>query len=664
MKQDLKRCILFASLFLLLPGNAVAQQPKLKTIAVGDFKYMGDAAYVTDFAAFNEMLRTSFTQSRRFSLVERAKLDQMLKEQNLGEAGIVSPETAKQMGTAVAADFVIYGSISEAVFTDRVRGQIKEFRISVDLSILDVASGEIKAASDLEVTDFGSVKQVMRTLSEALTSKVIFNIYPIMVASASPTEVMMNYGEQFVSVGQVYQVFAKGNVVMDPATGEVLAFEEIPAGTVRVTQATGKFSKAEILDSSQPIAAGMICRPASGAVAATNADAGAGAGGNIPGTGMVVGVKPTLFIGKFKYSNEFDLSQTADRGGKRISSAGAGQGSGGVLGAVVGGLITGGKPSEWLGGAAVGALVGQTADSERNRHNAADPQGAQLPSDQVETAIDKESQVLREMVVTKAHKSGKFTVVEQTRKGEIKEQMDNEVDGDYSTASLVQRGKMQSAKYSAFGTITRFETDTKQKGYSIVGGNENVTMTLTLELRVVDNELGTIVCSDQITGSVQTQSSQIGLLGFGTASENQGAMGGLLDTLSQNIISKVVSTLWPIKIIAVNAGENVVTINVGEALVSVGDLLAVYAQGAKIVDPDTGEILGSEEKTVGSVQVYETTARFSKCKISTPTLGTPTMIIGQICRPAVRGVATYNAAPSEVSGGARNAPSSSSRPSF
>ena len=255
-----------------------------------------------------------------------------------------------------------------------------------------------------------------------------------------------------------------------------------------------------------------------------------------------------------------------------------------------------------------------------------------MPSDEKKTAIEKESQVLREMVLTKAQKSGKFTIVEQTRKDEIKEQMNNEADGDYSTNNLIPRGQMLSAKYSAFGTITRFETDRKQKGFSIVGGNESLTMKITLDLRLVDNESGTVVSSDQVTGSINSDSSQVGLLGFGTASENQGAIGALLDDLSKNVVAKIVSTLWPIKIISVNADEKVVMVNAGESVVPVGSRLAVYAQGEQVTDPETGEVLGSQETTVGEIEVFETTPRFSKCKIIKPLQRVQVIQVGQICR--------------------------------
>lgn len=268
-----------------------------------------------------------------------------------------------------------------------------------------------------------------------------------------------------------------------------------------------------------------------------------------------------------------------------------------------------------------------------------------MPRDQRETAIEKESQVLREMVLTKAQKSGKFTVTEQTRKDEIKEQMDLEADGDYDEASLARRGRMQAARYSVFGTITRFETFRKQTGFSIMGGNETMTMKMTLDLRLVDNERGTVVVSDQVTGQIDTANSQVGFLGMGTASESQEEIGQLLDVLAQNVVAKVVTTLWPIKILAVNVNEKTATINAGDSVVSVGQRLAVYMAGEELVDPETGEVLGREETTAGEIEVYEAQPRFSKCRIVRPVHHPEEIRVGQICRPVAAAVSSAESVP-------------------
>ena len=574
---------------------------------------------------FQDLLKAEINKLGKIEAAKRDDLRTAVEEIQNSQSGLFDTNTAQKLGGFKSAQLAIGGAL-ELIDRNKPQGVKKQYTARAVLKITKVATATEETRTT-ELTDFAqSPADLFGPLAAQLAREFTLSTYPIKVAAVDGTSAVLNYGSSILERGDMLAFFDLA-VIKDPDTGEVISSGSKRAGALRVTSVDERSATAEIVEGTPGVGTKCMLEAPSAETEATAAVSGKKA---IP----VTGEKPTMAIGKFKYSNEFDLSQTADRTGKPITSAGAGQGSGAVLGAIAGGLIKGGKPKEWLGGAAVGALAGQTVDSERRKYeHGDDPHGAQMPSDQAETAIEKESQVLREMVVTKAQKSGKFTLIEQTRKDEIKGQMDNEMDGDYSQADLVQRGKMQSAKYSAFGTITRFETYRKQQGYSIAGGNETLTMKLTLDMRLVDNELGAVVGSDQVTGQIDTASSQTGVLGFGSASESQGEIGQLLDNLAQNIVAKIVTTIWPIKIIAVNADEKVVMINAGETVVSPGLQLIVYGQGNQVVDPETGEVLGSEEMTVGEVEVFETQVKFSKCNIIKPIQRPGDLLVGQICRP-------------------------------
>ena len=44
------------------------------------------------------MLVTSLVESERFIVIERAELDEILKEQGLGQTGLVTPQSAAKVG--------------------------------------------------------------------------------------------------------------------------------------------------------------------------------------------------------------------------------------------------------------------------------------------------------------------------------------------------------------------------------------------------------------------------------------------------------------------------------------------------------------------------------------------------------------------------------------
>ena len=58
------------------------------------------------------------------------------------------------------------------------------------------------------------------------------------------------------------------------------------------------------------------------------------------------------------------------------------------------------------------------------------------------------------------------------------------------------------------------------------------------------------------------------------------------------------------------------TINRGEGGgVAEGDLFNVFAQGAELKDPDTGEVLGREEVKVGKVKISQVNPKTSLAEI-------------------------------------------------
>jgi len=74
------------------------------------------------------------------------------------------------------------------------------------------------------------------------------------------------------------------------------------------------------------------------------------------------------------------------------------------------------------------------------------------------------------------------------------------------------------------------------------------------------------------------------------------------------------SDLFPLKIIKITGDKVYINRGAGVSF-KVGDILTVMAQGEGLVDPDTGESLGSAEEEVGRVEVATVQKKFSTAKI-------------------------------------------------
>ena len=55
--------------------------------------------------------------------------------------------------------------------------------------------------------------------------------------------------------------------------------------------------------------------------------------------------------------------------------------------------------------------------------------------------------------------------------------------------------------------------------------------------------------------------------------------------------------------------------NYGNVFLKAGDVLTAFEVGEQFIDPDTNEVLGSEELEIGMVQVVATQSRFSKARV-------------------------------------------------
>ena len=59
-----------------------------------------------------DMLVTSLVESKKFIVIERAELDAILKEQGLGQTGLVTPQSAATVGQLLGLQRIITGSIT------------------------------------------------------------------------------------------------------------------------------------------------------------------------------------------------------------------------------------------------------------------------------------------------------------------------------------------------------------------------------------------------------------------------------------------------------------------------------------------------------------------------------------------------------------------------
>ncbi|MFQ6083212.1 MAG: CsgG/HfaB family protein [Candidatus Aminicenantia bacterium] len=118
-----------------------------------------------------EMLTTALFNTNRFIVLERALLDEVLKEQDLGASGRIKEGTEAPIGEIYGADLLITGSVTEFKGTQSgagagtkiagivLGGGFKKAHVAIDIRIIDAKTAQIVAATSVEgkATDFGGV---------------------------------------------------------------------------------------------------------------------------------------------------------------------------------------------------------------------------------------------------------------------------------------------------------------------------------------------------------------------------------------------------------------------------------------------------------------------------------------------------------------------------
>ncbi len=84
--------------------------------------------------------------------------------------------------------------------------------------------------------------------------------------------------------------------------------------------------------------------------------------------------------------------------------------------------------------------------------------------------------------------------------------------------------------------------------------------------------------------------------------------------MAEKVAYRVTDVIFPAKVIAITG--DTLMINRGDGTnIESGQLWRVFKTGEKIVDPDTGQVLGKKEKPVGKVKVTEVRPKFARAKI-------------------------------------------------
>ena len=142
---------------LIAAGPAPKPNERVR-VAIVDFRAIGAPATFGEAVAEN--LRNSLVQQKEFTVVERAQIQQALKEQHFGQTGLVDAKQAVTLGRLLGAKVIVVGSLTKIGNT-----------YTINARFIDVETGEATDARSLKTRDVDDIASVVDQLAAALSGK-------------------------------------------------------------------------------------------------------------------------------------------------------------------------------------------------------------------------------------------------------------------------------------------------------------------------------------------------------------------------------------------------------------------------------------------------------------------------------------------------------------
>ncbi len=233
-------------------------------------------------------MEASFLAARKFEVVTRNKesLGVILDEQQFANSDYSAGDAAES-GKLQNANFLIRPEVHIFSFyasTHKVPHlQSKYFRtdhgvLEINAVVLDTKTGQVKTTFALKST-FGTKERMVnhkggvpspvyftklaKNVSAQMVDQFLDLVFPVKIIKVKNLQVYLNRGKDGgFKKGQVLKVFAPGEELIDPDTGENIGSAEEYVGKIEITRVNPKFTIAKILPKSREgdITKGCIVR--------------------------------------------------------------------------------------------------------------------------------------------------------------------------------------------------------------------------------------------------------------------------------------------------------------------------------------------------------------------------------------------------------------------
>ena len=299
-----RRSALVAGASFGFVGAAAAREPApyvglKKTIAVDPFQAAEAVGGSITSDGMTAMLTDALVRDGRFVVVERPGLGGVQAEQQLGQSGATTPETAAGIGGLIGASAIVRGAVTKyeaaaggsnlgisglpggGLLAGRAGVKSQTSLLEISLRLVDTTTGQVISTSKAQgrARSTAADASVINPWTGASAGGGTFHNSPIgqagedaiikaveliaagmrtvpwsaQIIEADGDRAYVNAGaDRNVEVGRVLTVYRRGRVFTDPSTGEVLDVDLKKIGTVRIDNVRERLSTAAVISGEPP----------------------------------------------------------------------------------------------------------------------------------------------------------------------------------------------------------------------------------------------------------------------------------------------------------------------------------------------------------------------------------------------------------------------------
>ena len=201
-----------------------------------------------------------FVQTKKFTMLDRTFIEEVAKEQQIILDGKAPAIEMAKIGNEISADFILVGSVENFNINEKVTKilssdqEIRRNEASIYMSyrLVDVATKQINYSNTIQYKiqlSQNSEKpdtEIISKISKILGEEILFSIYPVLVEKVVNGEIYLGQGGSQFTKGEKYEIFQKGEKIIDSYTNEVIGNVETSIGLIEIVSVSSGYTKAKM----------------------------------------------------------------------------------------------------------------------------------------------------------------------------------------------------------------------------------------------------------------------------------------------------------------------------------------------------------------------------------------------------------------------------------